>query len=89
MLFNIWENAIKHNKNAVFLKIDCTIVESYIRISTTDNGVGFQKNSVPEKFKGLGLAYVNTIMKAHYGTMKFESTTNQGLVVHLNFPNND
>ncbi|MBL4604330.1 MAG: HAMP domain-containing histidine kinase [Flavobacteriaceae bacterium] len=89
MLFNIWENAIKHNKNAISLKVDCTANEAYICISTTDNGVGFQKNSVPEKFKGLGLAYINKIMIEHHGTMKLKSTTNQGLAVHLNFPNND
>ncbi|MFP4844826.1 sensor histidine kinase [Winogradskyella sp. PE311] len=89
MLFNIWENAIKHNESAVELHISYFRIDQHLIIETRDNGVGLQNELVAEKFKGLGLAYVHKIMNAHNGEMKLESKNNEGLSVQLNFPKAD
>ncbi|GGI55943.1 sensor histidine kinase [Winogradskyella haliclonae] len=86
MLFNIWENAMKHNEEAIELTISYFKSEDEISIKTSDNGIGLQKEIVPEKFKGLGLAYIRSIMNEHFGSMELNSLNNQGLSVQLNFP---
>lgn len=86
ILFNIWENAIKHNEKAIELTIDVFTNGDYISIRTSDNGIGLLKATVPEKFKGLGLEYISRIMSEHSGHMKLDSTKNKGLSVQLNFP---
>lgn len=85
ILFNIWENSIKHNDVPVTLNISCMRVKNQIQITTKDNGVGM--NSTENiKFKGLGLAYVGRIMTLHEGTMLLVNTNEEGLQVNLNFP---
>ncbi|WP_282042369.1 sensor histidine kinase [Winogradskyella flava] len=86
MLFNIWENAIKHNEKPIELTIDYFTNEGYISIRTSDNGIGLPKDIAPEKFKGLGLAYVHRLMSEHLGNMELDSVKNKGLSVQLNFP---
>ncbi len=86
MLFNIWENAIKHNETLIELKINYSVNDNYITISTEDNGRGLKKEQNPEKFKGLGLAYVRRIMSEHGGNMRLSSIEHSGLTVNLNFP---
>lgn len=86
MLFNIWENAIKHNESEIKLHIEYEKTNDYISIKTTDNGIGLQNEFAAEKFKGLGLIYVHKMMKAHNGEMQLESEKNKGLSVQLNFP---
>ncbi len=58
-----------------------------VQISNSDNGRGISDFNSDLKFKGLGLAYVNRIMEEHDGKMILKSTEN-GLVLNLNFPNN-
>jgi len=89
ILFNLWENAIKHNDKQIRLLITCSIVDNYLLISTKDNGVGLVSNKSDMKWKGLGLEYVSSIMKEHNGSMSLHSQPNKGLTVHLNFPIND
>ncbi|MBW1295393.1 sensor histidine kinase [Aquimarina litoralis] len=90
ILFNIWENAIKHNETPVELTINYFENGDYISIKISDNGIGFQKDVTLEKFKGLGLAYVFRIMEEHSGSVELNSIKNKGLSVQLNFPiNND
>ena len=87
MLFNIWENAIKHNDGAIELTIKMFKENGMIQISNADNGKGVPDVSSDIKFKGLGLAYVNRIMNEHNGKMVLNSTK-KGLTLNLNFPYN-
>ena len=85
MLFNIWENAIKHNEDKIRLTIECKKTNNQVSIITIDNGKGLPKEIAPEKFKGLGLAYVRRIMLEHEGSMKLDAIRDEGLSVQLNF----
>ena len=88
MLFNIWENAIKHNEKSISLTIDCQTFGKHIIITSSDNGKGLQQSG-HENFKGLGLAYVKRIMQKHNGDMILNSGIDHGLSVQLKFPKND
>ncbi len=87
MLFNIWENSIKHNAAEVELTIRMSNENGIVQISNSDNGRGISDFNSDIKFKGLGLAYVNRIMEEHDGKMLLKSTE-KGLVLNLNFPSN-
>ncbi|MCP4550858.1 MAG: HAMP domain-containing histidine kinase [Bacteroidetes bacterium] len=89
MLFNLWENAMKHNDKQIRILITCRILDNYLQISTEDNGLGLVNNVNDTKWKGLGLEYVSRIMEEHKGSIALHSQANKGLTVHLNFPIND
>ena len=86
MLFNIWENAIKHNNHKIEITIQCKINKGFVQISISDNGKGIDNEISDIKFRGLGLAYINRIMNEHSGSMELISKTKKGLTVNLNFP---
>ena len=87
MLFNIWENAIKHNDSPLELTIKMSRENGRVQISNSDNGKGISDFNSDIKFKGLGLAYVNRIMDMHNGEMIL-SSSEKGLIINLNFPYN-
>ena len=86
MLFNLWENAIKHNDQSIKLTISIFKTKKYIEIESKDNGVGIQDVNNTIKFKGLGLSYVRKIMKMHNGELILESVRENGLNAKLKFP---
>ncbi len=88
MLFNIWENAIKHNDKKIALHITSNMVGDFIQISTTDTGKGIEKLDSNIKFKGLGLAYIRRIMEEHGGTMELINSETKGLTLNLKFSKN-
>jgi hypothetical protein len=85
MLFNIWENSIKHNDDPLELTIRMTMESGIAQISNSDNGKGISDLKSDRKFKGLGLAYVNRIMEEHDGELILKSSE-FGLTLNLNFP---
>ncbi|MFK7832033.1 MAG: sensor histidine kinase [Winogradskyella sp.] len=87
MLFNIWENAIKHNDSPLELTIRMSKEKGVIQISNADNGKGISNLTSDITFKGLGLAYVKRLMHKHSGEMLLISTE-KGLTLNLNFPSN-
>ena len=72
--------------------------ENFAQITISDNGVGIPKESLDKIFEpfyttkkigegtGLGLAVAQTIMENHEGTIRVESTLNQGTQFHIQFP---
>ena len=86
MLFNIWENAIKHNETPIQLLIRCESNQESSSIITVDNGKGMQSKKNAENWKGLGLAYVKKLMNEHKGDMELRESPGAGLTVLLNFP---
>ncbi|WP_400075660.1 sensor histidine kinase [Winogradskyella sp. R77965] len=88
VLFNIWENAIKHNEYPIKLKVTCSVFGDKIQIRNIDNGKGFDQYFKSNNFKGLGLIYVKNIMKQHGGSLEIMNNSTNGASINLNFPSN-
>jgi len=89
---NVLENAVKYGSNTITIKT--RIVQNQFSISIEDDGIGIEKNKQSllfEKFYrveqgnlhntkglGLGLYYVNQIIKAHQGTVNVVSDLGKG-----------
>jgi len=89
---NVLENAVKYGSNTITVKT--SIVENQFSISIEDDGIGIEENKQSllfEKFYrvqqgnlhntkglGLGLYYVDQIIKAHQGTVNVVSDLGKG-----------
>lgn len=98
---NVLENSVKYGATQIVLKT--SLLQNYLHIEITDDGIGIAKNKqglLFEKFYrvqngnihsvkglGLGLYYVNQIMKAHRGNVKLTSDFGKGSTFILSLPN--
>lgn len=89
---NVLENAVKYGSNTISIKT--RIVQNQFSVSIEDDGIGIEKNKQSllfEKFYrveqgnlhntkglGLGLYYVDQIIKAHQGTVNVVSDLGKG-----------
>lgn len=88
--------------NPLKIKLTTTNVNQYIRIKIEDSGIGMNKETAQRIFEkfyrahtgnlhnvkgfGLGLSYVKSIVEAHKGKIKVESTPGKGSCFILDFP---
>lgn len=97
---NVLENAVKYGCNHI--NIRTSLVNKQFNISIQDDGIGISKNKhslLFDKFYrveqgnlhntkglGLGLYYVNQIIKAHQGTIAVISDLGKGAVFNISIP---
>jgi two-component system phosphate regulon sensor histidine kinase PhoR len=94
LIRNLLENAIKYSSKPPCITIKTENIEDAIVFSVSDKGIGIPKESIDKIFKkfyrvptgnlhnvkgfGLGLSYVNQIVKAHKWQIMVESEVGQG-----------
>lgn len=97
-IINIISNAIKYATLPV-IHITTNEFNKYYNITITDNGIGISKDDLKKVFKkfyrvhvgnihtvkglGLGLYFVNKVIKAHKGKINITSEPNIGTTVHI------
>lgn len=102
LLFNLLDNALKYSGQNAQIAVQLQDLQENISIAVKDNGVGIPKayqSKIFEKFfrvptgdvhtvkgYGLGLSYVQQVVKRHEGEIVVESEPNSGSKFTVNLP---
>ena len=102
LISNLVDNAVKYSKENLVLKISSSNAGSRLILKFEDNGIGMSKETIRRIFEkfyrahtgnlhnvkgfGLGLSYVKTVIDAHDGKIKVESSVGRGSTFTLEAP---
>jgi two-component system phosphate regulon sensor histidine kinase PhoR len=102
VIYNLIDNAIKYSKETPDITISTYTAKGNLVITIADKGIGMtrdQQTRIFEQFYriptgnlhdvkgfGLGLSYVNTIVKRLDGTISVQSEKDKGSEFELRFP---
>jgi signal transduction histidine kinase len=98
---NLVENAVRHNVDGGWLRIDTGTVQGRARLQVSSSGAVVPPDAVPELFEpfrrhgtartarrgaGVGLAVVRSVAAAHGGSVHAEALADGGLAVTVDLP---
>jgi two-component system, OmpR family, phosphate regulon sensor histidine kinase PhoR len=99
---NLLDNALKYSKEKPTIKLTTLDSGNMLLIKIEDNGIGMNKETLSRIFEkfyrahtgnvhdvkgfGLGLSYVKTMVDAHKGNIKAESTLGKGSTFTISIP---
>ncbi|HCY88944.1 MAG TPA: sensor histidine kinase [Chitinophagaceae bacterium] len=99
---NLLDNAVKYSKENLHIKLSTSNQGNMLRIKIEDNGIGMSKETLSRIFEkfyrahtgnihnvkgfGLGLSYVKTMIDAHKGSIKPDSTPGKGSCFLIQIP---
>jgi len=102
VLSNLIDNAVKYSDTSVKIEIFCGLKEGKLRMSIKDNGFGIAEKELKHVFNnfergnkienkgidgfGIGLNYVQKVIKAHNGKIKAESIEGKGSEFIIELP---
>jgi len=102
LVSNLLDNAVKYSQQNLLIKLTTYNTGGLFNIKIEDNGIGMNKETVSRIFEkfyrahtgnlhnvkgfGLGLSYVKTMVDAHRGNIKADSTLGKGTTFILSFP---
>jgi len=102
VIVNLLDNAIKYTPEGGKIRVEVKADGSEAVVEVIDNGIGISSEALPNIFKrfyrseqvqarkargtGLGLSMVHSILEAHGGSVKVESSENKGSTFRVSLP---
>ncbi len=102
VLFNLIDNALKYCDGEARIKISTQNLAKQVLCTVQDNGLGMSKDQIDKIFDqfyriptgnvhnvkgfGLGLSYVNTIVRLLKGQIKVKSEKHKGSTFEISIP---